>query len=115
MINFKTVNFYFDEAINRIKLLMEENLDPIIKSFEQWENIIAKFESDLKLNENYDIINDIEKPIYDKNFEDSDLCKQYINIKLICNKIINKINENKNFFENFKTKLKNGKYEVFTY
>ena len=112
---FYDVNYYLDEAINRIELLIEENLNPILKSFDQWDNIISNLESTLNIDGNYDIINDLEKPFAEKNFINSDLFKQYTNIKLICDKIINKIRENKHFFENFKDELKKDKScEIFT-
>ena len=92
----------FDEAIKRTKLVIEENINPVLNSFDQWENNLNNFESALKTDENIRFIENMEKPFLDKSFVISDLCKQYSNIKIICEKIIERIEENKKFMENFK-------------
>ena len=32
----------FDEALKRLKLVIEENVNPVLNSFEQWENAMKK-------------------------------------------------------------------------
>ena len=108
---FEDVKINFDESINRINLLIKENIDPILKSFEQWENALNNFESIIPDNQldNLQILTDIDKPFIDKSFADSDLCKQYTNIKAICNKLIERIQENKKFMDIFQKKYKEDK------
>ena len=100
---FQYIYTHLDDTINRIKLLIEENLDPVIKSFDQWEKVLINFQSTLNFLENSDYyFNYKEMPLSDVNFIDSDLYKPYINTKSICNKIFNRVKENKSFFEDFK-------------
>ena len=98
---FKKIKDYFDESITRIKLLIEENLDPVLFSFDQWEGALINLESALKTNENFKFFDDMERPFSDKCFITSDLYRQYTNIKKICEKIIDRIEENKKFMDLF--------------
>ena len=103
----------FEEAIKRTKLIIEENINPVINSFDQWENNLNNFESALKTEENIRFIESMEKPFLDKSFVISDLFKQYSNIRVICEKIIERIEENKKFIENFKKEYeKNNKIGI---
>ena len=105
--NFQKIIEYFDESIKRIKLLIEENLNPILESFQQWQDILNNFDTMFKAQGNISssIIN-TDKPFSDKSYISSDLFKQYNNIKMICNKIINRIEENKKFMRIFTKEYK---------
>ena len=103
---FKDVKAYFDETIKRIKLLIDENLNPVLNSFDQWEAALANFESTLKTGENIEFFTDLEKPFTDKSFMVSDLFKQYTNIKKICLRILERIEDNKKFMDIFEKEYK---------
>ena len=103
---FEEIKGDFDESIKRINLLIEENLNPVLFSFDQWEGALTNFESTLKMKEKLEFFGDMEKPFSDKSFSNSDLYRQYSNIKLICQKIIERIEENKKFIDIFKEEYK---------
>ena len=106
---FKKIIDDFDETEKRIETLIEENLNPILESFDQWQNVLINFEAALKMNENNDFLNYFEKPFSDKSYTNSDLFKQYYNIRKICKKIIERIKKNKNFMEIFEKEYKKDK------
>ena len=108
---FNEVISLFDETINRINLLLNENINPILTSFDQWENALNNLEAALKTSENVQMLANlnIENPFADKDYVESDLCKQYLNIKMIFSKILERIEENKRFMENFKKEHKEDK------
>ena len=103
---YKEVIGNFEEAINRTNLLIEENINPVLNSFEQWENNLNNFEGALKSAINVRFFDFIERPDLDKSFVNSELCKQYTNIKIICIKIVERMEENKKFMEDFKDEYK---------
>ena len=78
--NFQKIIEYFDESIKRIKLLIEENLNPILESFQQWQDILNNFDTMFKVQGNISssIIN-TDKSFSDKSYISSDLFKQYKN------------------------------------
>ena len=106
---FKEVTGELEETVKRIDLLIEENINPVLLSFEQWESALSNFEKTLEIDHYMNDIVDINKPFADKSFSESDLCKQYTNIKNICNKIKDRIAENKSFIKNFQDEYKKDK------
>ena len=97
------------ETKNRIKLLIKECIDPILNSFRVWEqftNNLIKFGEIEKFME--------DNPFENPNFEKTELFEQYSNIKKICNKIIDHIEENEIFIENYKIYYKNDEnFSIF--
>ena len=105
---FKEVSEEFEESIKRIDLIIEENINPVLNSFDQWGKVLENFESMIEIivdHKNYYV----KEPFSDGNFIKSDLCKQYSNIKIICNKIKERIEENKIFIQNFEAEYEKDK------
>ena len=85
------------EAKQKIKHLIEENIDPILNSFNEWEkftnNLIKYGEKEKYFEKN---------PFENQKYEKSELFEQYSNIKKILNITCNRIEENINFINNYK-------------
>lgn len=86
------------EAKQRIKQLIEENIEPILNSFNEWEKFkiinLLKYEEKEKYFKN--------NPFENQKYEKTELFEQYSNIKKILNITCNRIEENINFINNYK-------------
>ena len=88
---------------NRIKILIEECINPILYSFREWEqfthNLIKFGDLEKYIQEN---------PFENQNFEKTELFEQYSNIKNICMKIIKHIDNNILFINIYETNYRDN-------
>lgn len=70
---------------NRINSLIEKSIKPFLDSFEQWSDLIKNF--NIGINESEEFLHDIKRPLIYKDYENSELYKQYNNIINIFTKI----------------------------
>jgi preprotein translocase subunit SecA len=95
---------FLNETKKSVQLLIKNSIDPVLKSFPQWNEVFNNLK--LEINENIDEnINKMEEEIVDietKILEKEDFYRQYLNIKNILEKIINKINSNLDFVEKYR-------------
>ena len=97
------------ETQNRLKKLIEENINPVLNSFKEWEEFLNKL---IKLEEKEKQL--MDNPFNNTKLEKTDLFGQYYNIKSICLKIIEKINKNIGFINEYKKNHKEDpKYFIF--
>ena len=106
---FTDVIINLDEAKKRLILVIKENINPVINSFEQWEIAMNNFESAFQSSDNFRSFAGSGEQISESCFKKSDLCIQYTNIREVCFKIIEKIEENKKVVEDFQKKCKKSK------
>ena len=97
------------ETQKRINSLIEDNINPILDSFNEWEGYtheLLKYGEFEKYLEN--------NPFENQKFEKTELFEQYSNIKTICEKIHKKIDENIFFINNYKKIYNdNPNYSIF--
>ena len=95
---------YLKDTQNRIKILIEECIDPILYSFRELEHITYNL---LKFGgiEKYIVYNHFEN----QNFEKTELFEQYSNIKNICMKIIEHIDKNILFINLYKQQYQDNR------
>ncbi len=96
------------DSKNRINLLIEKSIKPFLDSFEQWSDLIKNFIIGIKESEEF--FHDIERPLIYKDYENSELYKQYNNIINILTKISERIDENINTIKNYKKNHLSDKY-----
>ena len=116
IVNCKSINKdFFDKILdelkdskNRINLLIEKSIKPFLDSFEQWSDLIKNF--NIGINESKEFFDDIERPLIYKDYENSELYKQYNNIINILTKISERIDENINTIKNYKKNHLSDKY-----
>ena len=106
---FTDVIINLDQAKKRLILVIKENINPVINSFEQWEIAMNNFESAFQSSDNFRSFAGSGEQISESCFKKSDLCIQYTNIREVCFKIIEKIEENKKVVEDFQKKCKKSK------
>ena len=97
-----------NESKNRINILNEKSIKPLLNSFELWEDVIKNFNIEIK--ESNEVINDLNKPLIYQDYQNSPLYKQYDNIKNILTRISERIDENINTIENFKKSHLNDRF-----
>ena len=98
----KDVIEYFNETKKRIQLLINESLRPFLDSFKQWGEFINIYKIHIEGFEEYS--KNMGKLLIEEPYENSEFFKQYENIEIIFKKIIEKLDTNIAFFENFKNK-----------
>ena len=109
----KDVIGYFNESIKRIELLINESLNPFLDSFKQWGQFLNIYKIHIEGFEEYS--QNMEGLLIDEPYENSELFKQYENIKIILEKIIERIKSNIIFFEKFKNGgyLNDENYQIY--
>jgi len=105
---FKDILGNLDKTINRIELLINEYIHPILYSFSEWEQFTKNL---IKFGEKEKIK---EKNPFEIIFERTDLYRQYSNIRNICMRIIQHIKLNRLFIINYSQNYRNNPdYSIF--
>ena len=108
----KDVIGYFKETKKRIELFDKESLKPFLDSFKQWGEFLNIYKIQIEGFEEFS--ETIDRLLIDEPYENSELFKQYENILIIFKKIVERLESNIIFFEEFKKKgyLNDKKYKI---